>query len=129
MATTKAIKPDKPVPLATPTQPGPIQEPKTFFGGFALFLRQYNVIPLAIAVVIGNALNDVVQAFVKGIVSPLIALISPTTALQTYEVTVNKSTFQIGTVVNAVISFVVVALIVYVFVKKILHDESLLQKK
>lgn len=100
-----------------------------FTHGFMDFIRQYNVVPLAIAVVLGNALNDVIKSVVEGAITPLISLISPTKSLQGYEVTVRNSTFQIGAVVSALISFLVIALVVYIFAKKVLHDENILKKK
>ncbi|HSI20995.1 MAG TPA: MscL family protein [Verrucomicrobiae bacterium] len=115
--------------MMTPKQAKPHPDTLRFARGFMHFVRQYNVIPLAIAVVIGNSLNDVVKVVVEGMVTPFISLILPSTALQGYEITVRNSTFQIGAVVNAVLGFLVVALIVYVFAKKVLHDEKVLEKK
>lgn len=99
-----------------------------FTRGFMDFIRQYNVIPLAIAVVLGNAINDVIKVLVEGIITPFISLFVPSTSLQEYQWTSHGSTFQVGAVINAVISFLVVAFVVYVFAKKVLHDESVLKK-
>jgi large conductance mechanosensitive channel len=102
---------------------------QSFTRGFGDFVRQYNVIPLAIAVVLGNAVNDVVKSLVEGMITPFVSLIIPGTALQSYEWSVANSTFKVGAVLSAFLSFVVIAFVVYTFVKKVLHDESLLQKK
>jgi large conductance mechanosensitive channel len=118
-------------PQAEP-QPAPLQAkreaPREFAAGFIGFLRQYNVIPLAIAVVLGNAVNDLVKQLVEGIVTPFIALILPNTAIQGYEVTIGPATFRIGMVISAILSFMVIAFVVYTFVKKVLHDETVLKR-
>lgn len=113
-------------PLATPTTPA---KPAGFTHGFMDFVRQYNVIPLAIAVVLGNALNDVVKTLVEGIITPFISLLIPGTSLQSYEWTVKSSTFQIGLVISALITFLAIAILVYIFAKRVLHDEKLLRRK
>jgi large conductance mechanosensitive channel len=112
-----------PVVLVAPPQK------RSFTGGFMEFIRQYSVIPLAIAVVLGNAVNDLVKALVDGVVTPIISLFVPSTALQSYELHIKSSTFQIGAVLSALISFIVVAFIVYTFVKKVLRDDTVLEKK
>jgi large conductance mechanosensitive channel len=122
----KSVRVKKADVMATPTDPTP--KKPGFGGGFMDFIRQYNVIPLAIAVVLGNALNDVIKVVVEGIITPFISLVSPTKSIQHYEWTVHNSTFQVGAVLSAIITFLVIAIVVYVFAKRILHDESLLKK-
>lgn len=111
--------------MATPEQQPDRRRP---LGGFMSFIRQYNVIPLAIAVVLGNAVNDVVKVLVEGIITPFISLFTPSTALQSFEWTIGSATFQVGAVVSAIISFLVIAAVIYAFVKKVLRDESVLKK-
>jgi large conductance mechanosensitive channel len=113
---------------AKPADQQPLER-KGFTRGFGDFIRQYSVIPLAIAVVLGNAVNDIVRQIVEGMVTPFVSLLLPGTALQTYEFTVASSTFKVGAVINAILSFIVIAFIVYFFAKRVLRDEALLQKK
>ena len=96
--------------------------------GFLDFVRQYGIAPLAIGVVIANAVNDLVKTVVDGLISPLIALISPTTSLQTLQFTVGKSVFKVGAVANSLLSFFLIALVVYLFAKWILRNEEVLKK-
>ena len=81
--------------------------------GFRDFILRGNVIDLAIAVVIGIAFNAVVSAFVKDILTPLIAAIfgKPDFAALTF--TVNSSQFAYGAVLDALISFLAVAGAIY----------------
>lgn len=102
---------------------------KSLVGGFRSFISNYGVLPLAIGVVIGNAVNDLVKTLVDGLITPLIALISPQTKLQNFQFVFHDSVFKIGAILNAVLSFVVISAIVYLMVKLVLRNEELLQKK
>jgi len=94
--------------------------------GFFGFIRKYNAIPLAIGVVLGTAVNDVVKALVDGIIMPLVSLINPSNALQTLSYQVGEATFKVGDVVSAVISFLAIALTVYFLAKVVLRNAALL---
>lgn len=97
--------------------------------GFTDFIHDYGVMPLAIGVVIGTAVNDLVKTLVDGLFSPLVSLLIPSIKLQTFVVNFHGSTFKIGAVMNATISFLVVAWLVYLGAKFILRNEELLKKK
>jgi large conductance mechanosensitive channel len=84
--------------------------------GFKQFLLRGNVIDLAVAVVIGGAFGAVVDAFVKSLLTPLIAAIAGKPDFSAIAFTINGSHFLVGTFVNAVISFVLVAAAIYFFV-------------
>ena len=84
--------------------------------GFKQFLLRGNVIDLAVAVVIGGAFGTVVTALVKDLLTPLIAAIIGQPDFSAIVFTVNGSQFLIGDFINALLSFVLVAAAVYVFV-------------
>jgi large conductance mechanosensitive channel len=84
---------------------------------FRAFLLRGNVVDLAVAVVIGAAFTGIVNAFVAGIVTPLIGMIFSTDFTDmTFEI--NGSTFFYGTVLNALISFVAIAAVIFFLVVK-----------
>ena len=83
--------------------------------GFKEFMLRGNVIDLAVAVVIGGAFGAVIDAFVKNIITPLIAAVVGTPDFSAITLTVNGSPLLIGTFLNALISFVLVAAAVYFF--------------
>ena len=85
-------------------------------GGFQKFLLRGNVVDLAVGVVIGAAFGAVVTALVKGIVTPLIGLLIGAPDLSALNVEAGAQKFLVGDFVNAVIGFVLVALIVYFLV-------------
>jgi large conductance mechanosensitive channel len=84
--------------------------------GFGTFLMRGNVIDLAVAVVIGAAFGAVVTAFVKDLITPLIAAIAGKQDFSALYFTVNGSRFAIGDFINAIIAFVLVAAAIYYFV-------------
>jgi large conductance mechanosensitive channel len=86
--------------------------------GFKKFLLRGNVVDLAIAVIIGIAFGMVISAFTKDIVTPIIAAIGGKPDFSSLSFTINKSQFRYGDFLNALISFVILAAIVYFFVVK-----------
>jgi large conductance mechanosensitive channel len=81
--------------------------------GFRKFLFRGNIIDLAVAVVIGVAFNAVVQALIADIITPLIAAIGGQPNFGALSFTVHGSHFRYGTFINAVLSFVIIAAVVY----------------
>jgi large conductance mechanosensitive channel len=81
--------------------------------GFRDFILRGNVVDLAVAVVIGTAFGAVVMALVADFITPLIAAIGGKPDFGNLSFTVNKSKFQYGAFVNAVISFLLIAAAVY----------------
>ncbi len=84
--------------------------------GLKKFLLQGNVVDLAIAVVIGGAFGAVVTAFVKDIITPIIGAFGGLPDFSAWFIIINGSKFMIGDFINAVIAFLIIAVIVYFFV-------------
>ena len=84
-------------------------------GGFKKFLLRGNLIDLAVAVVVGLAFNAVIQALVKDVVTPLIAAIGGKPNFSSLTFTIHNSVFKYGDFLNALISFIVIAAVVYYF--------------
>ena len=84
--------------------------------GFKAFLLRGNVVELAVAVVIAVAFGAVITAFVKDLVTPLVAALfgKPDFAALTF--TINHSKFLYGDFINAIVAFLVVAAVIYFFV-------------
>jgi len=85
---------------------------------FRQFLLRGNVVDLAVAVVIGIVFGAVVTALVADLVTPLIAAIFGQPDFSNLTFTINKSVFKYGDFINAVITFVIVAAVVFFFVVK-----------
>jgi large conductance mechanosensitive channel len=84
--------------------------------GFRDFITRGNLIDLAVAVVIGLAFTAIVTAIVKDLITPLIGAIWKTNNFETLTFKVNGSTFGIGDLLNAILSFVIIAAVVYFLV-------------
>jgi len=84
--------------------------------GFREFILRGNVIDLAVAVVIGVAFGAVITSFVGNILTPLIAAIFGQPDFSGLTFTINGSRFLYGSFINAVISFLFIALAVYFIV-------------
>lgn len=88
------------------------------FKEFKQFLLRGNVVDLAIGIVVGAAFTSVVNALVTGIINPLVAAIFKAPTFNDLAFTVHGSTFMIGGVLNAIISFILVAATVFFLVVK-----------
>ena len=97
---------------------------------FMEFLKQYGVIGLAIAVVIGGKVNTLVTAVVDGLVMPLVGLISPggnwrdMSVFLTSDQSPTAPAIKTGLILGALLDFVIVAFIVFWFAKKVLKEAN-----
>jgi len=85
---------------------------------FKQFLLRGNAVDLAIGVVVGAAFGAVVNALVADLLTPLIAAIAKVPDFSGLVFTLNGSKFMYGHLINAVISFLLVATAVFFFVVK-----------
>ena len=85
---------------------------------FREFILRGNLVDLAVAVVIGTAFAAVVGAFVKDIVTPLIAAIGGKPDFGNLAFTINGSRFTYGDFINALITFLIIAAVIFFFVIK-----------
>ncbi len=81
--------------------------------GFRDFLFRGNIVDLAVAVVIGGAFGAVVNALVKDIITPIIGAVGGQPDFSKITFSINNSKFLIGDFINAVISFVMIAGVIY----------------
>lgn len=83
---------------------------------FKKFILRGNVVDLAVAVVIGAAFGAVVTALVKDLITPLIAAIGGQPDFSGLSFTINNSKFLYGEFLNAIISFLILASVIFFFV-------------
>ena len=86
------------------------------FKGFREFVLRGNVVDMAVGVVIGAAFGTIVTAFVKDLLTPLIAALVGKPDFSAYTFEINGSKVLYGDFFNAVIAFLLVAAAVYYFV-------------
>jgi len=85
---------------------------------FKEFLLRGNLITTAVAFVIGLAFAAVITALVTDLVTPLIAAIGGNPDFSSLSFTINSSTFKYGDFLNALITFVLVAAVLFFLVVK-----------
>ena len=83
---------------------------------FRDFIMRGNVVELAVAVVMGAAFGAVITAFTAAFVTPLIALIGGKADFSDLEFTISGTAFPYGQFLNALISFLIIAAVVFFFV-------------
>lgn len=89
---------------------------------FRDFVLRGNVIDLAVAVVIGAAFTAVVNAVVTGLVTPLVAAVFGEPSFEGLTFTINGADFLYGAVLNALITFLSVAAVVFFLVVKPMNE-------
>lgn len=101
--------------LEKPPEPQP---PKGLWKEFLDFLSKYKVMGLAVAFIIGLYLGNLVQALVRDLLLPAIGLVIPGLEnLSTLTYKVEKQSFQFGDFLSYVITFMIVAFVVFLIVK------------
>ena len=87
---------------------------KEFIG----FLKQYGVIGLAIAVIIGGKANALVTAIVDGVLMPIVTFFIPGGAWRTATLDVGPVHLLLGPVLGATVDFLIIAFVVYAIVSR-----------
>ena len=80
---------------------------------FKAFLVKENVLALAIAVVVGGALNKLVTAVVDDFIMPVVAAVTPDPASWQTAVTPGPIPFKIGDFGSAVLNFVIIGFVAW----------------
>ena len=94
--------------------------------GFRDFILRGNVMDLAVAFIMGAAFNAIVTSLVKDVLTQLMAAIAGKPDFSALVVKVNGTPILIGNFLNATISFLIVAFVVYFFM--VLPINSLMAK-
>lgn len=84
---------------------------------FKEFLNRGNVIDLAVAVIIGGAFGAIVKSLVADIIMPFIGVLMGGTDLTALTIEVGDAIITYGNFLQAVINFVVIAFVIFLFVR------------
>lgn len=94
---------------------------KKFFEEFKEFINQGNVMDLAVAVVIGAAFTAIVNSVVSDLIMPIISLATGGINFSDMKIPLgtgpDAAAFTYGNFINAVIQFLIIALVVFLVVK------------
>jgi large conductance mechanosensitive channel len=86
---------------------------------FKAFALRGNVVELAVAVILGLAFNAVVLSLVNDVIMNLIAALFGQPDFSRLTFTVGDGVIRYGAFINAVINFVIIALVLFLIVKAI----------
>lgn len=91
---------------------------KSLAGEFKEFILRGNVVSLAVAVIIGAAFTNIVTAVTEFIIMPLIAALGGQPDFSDIGFEINNSYFGVGSLLNAIINFLIVAAVVFFLIVK-----------
>lgn len=95
---------------------------------FKDFLKEYKVVGLAVALVIGLAATALVKAIVDYLIMPIITPFIPGGAWQTATFHIGPIIIGWGALLGAIINFVIIAWVVFIIAKKIMKEEKVTKK-
>ena len=95
---------------------------------FMEFLKEYIVIPLAIAFVMGVAITALITSLVNNVIMPIITPFIPGGAWQTAKFALGPIVIGWGAFVGALINFVIIALVVFLIAKYVLKEEKVAKR-
>lgn len=101
---------------------------KKFMAEFKEFALKGNVIDMAVGVIIGAAFKAIVDSLVNDILTPFLGLFGGMDFSE-YVFTVNGVVIKYGSFITAIINFVIMALIIFLFVKGINSLKDIRKKK
>lgn len=96
--------------------------------GFVTFLRQYGVLALALAVIIGGKANALITAVVDGALMPIVTVFLPRGNWREWQVGAGPFTFAPGIIIAATIEFLIVAWVVYLIARKVMKEDTVTKK-
>ena len=101
---------------------------KKFFSEFKEFISKGNVIDMAVGVIIGGAFKAIVDSFTGDIVSPLLGAIS-NVDLSAKVAMIGDVELRYGAFITAIINFIIMALVIFLFIKAINKAKKAFEKK
>jgi large conductance mechanosensitive channel len=95
---------------------------------FKDFLNEYKVVGLAVAFIIGAAVNDLVKSLVQNIIMPLVNPLLPAGGWETATIAIGPFVISWGPFLSALINFTILAFVVFMIAKFVLKEEKVSKK-
>lgn len=92
------------------------------------FLREYNVMALAIAFIMGAAAVALVKSLVDNLIMPIIGFLVPNGAWREFIFPIGPMLFKVGAFVGDLLNFIIIAFVVYLIAKLIMKEEKVTKK-
>lgn len=90
---------------------------KSFIKEFKEFISNGNVMSMAIGIIIGGAFTAIVNSLVADIITPVIGMILGGINFSGISITVGSAQLMVGNFIQAVIMFILTALVIFVMMK------------
>ena len=91
---------------------------------FLKFLKEYGIVGLAIAFVMGTAAKDLVSAVVQDVIMPIVGIFLPGGDWETAVWSLGGAQFQVGHLIGALIDFLIIAFLIYAFMRYVMKKEE-----
>lgn len=102
---------------------------KHFFEEFKQFISKGNVMDLAVGVIIGGAFTSIVNSLTSDIIMPIVSIFTGGINFEDMKLQIpigaGEAYFAYGSFINAVIQFLIIALVVFLLVKAVNKLRSL----
>jgi large conductance mechanosensitive channel len=85
---------------------------------FKAFILRGNVVDLAVGVAIGAAFTAVIAAFTEYLLAPLLAIPGDAASFADMDFEISGATFRYGAFIDAIITFIITAAVIFFFVVK-----------
>ncbi len=102
--------------------------PKDTIKEFIGFLREYNVMALAIAFIMGAAATTLVKSLVDNLIMPIVGFLVPNGAWKEFIFQLGPVLFKIGAFAGDLLNFVIIAFVVFLIAKFIMKEEKVTKK-
>ena len=88
------------------------------------FLKEYNVVALAIAFIMGFASTSLIKSLVDNIIMPAITPFVPGGGWQEATFSLGPIVLRWGAFLGELINFAIIALVVFIIAKKVMHEKK-----
>ncbi len=98
------------------------------FKEFASFIKEYNIVGLAMAFIMGAASNSLVKSLVDNMIMPLVNPLISGGNWKEGLLSIGPFQFGVGAFFSELLHFFILALVVFIIAKKILKEETVTKK-
>lgn len=105
-----------------------VKESLSLIGEFKEFLKEYKVLGLAVAFIMGVAATALIKSLVDNIIMPTVTPMIPGGAWKTYILTAGPFNWGVGAFAGELINFIMIAFVVFAIAKFIMKEEKVAKK-
>jgi len=95
---------------------------------FKDFLKEYKVLALAVAFIIGVAATTLIKSLVDNLIMPTITPMIPGGAWKTFTLVFGPFNWGIGAFIGELINFIIIAIVVFLMAKFMMREEKVTKK-